>query len=135
MKKLIMAVLVALFNFAPLSVIASQWDCLDFVYVYVGMEDKGGFVEVYYVDSHGDSRMKTFERESGYVYVDTDYTVLLIARPYDGYYFLGWGDDDLQRTSIELYVCDDIFFVPRFHKIGDCCEDDDDYNRFIQSLD
>lgn len=132
MKKLSMALLIALFAFSSASGNASQLDCLDFVYIYVNMEDRGGFVEVYYVDDDGDSRMKTFRRESGYVFVDTDYSVILIARPYEDYYFLGWGYDDLRSHSVELYVCEDMFLVPRFQKIGDCC--DDDYNCFIQSL-
>ena len=133
MKKTLMAVLFALF--AGFSVAAYSYGdtCVDCAYIYIDMEDSGGFVEVYYVDCDGQSREERFKRESGYVFVDTDYAVLLIARPYSDYYFLGWGDDDLRRHSINLSVCEDIFLVPRFHRIHGCC-DDDDYCCFIKSL-
>lgn len=135
MKKIMLALSFALLIFLTPSAISAQSNCLDFVYLYIDMEDRGGFVEVYYVDSDGKSRSKTFKRESGYVFIDTDYAVLLIARPYEDYYFLGWGDDDLRRHSVEISVCEDMFLVPRFQRIRGYYDDDDDYySCFIQSL-
>lgn len=136
MKKIILALSFALLIFSTPSVISAQSNnCLDFVYLYIDMEDRGGFVEVYYVDSDGESRTKTFKRETGYVFVDTDYAVLLIARPYEDYYFLGWGDDDLRRRSVEIYLCGDLFLVPRFQEIDDHHHYyDDEDTCFIQSL-
>ena len=135
MKKKTLALLFALLFFFP--VLADPFDNerFDCAYLYIDMENTGGFVEIYYVDCDGRSREKILKRESGYAFVDTDYTVLLIAMPYDDYYFLGWGDEGLLERSIEIYLCRDLFLFPRFQEIGDCCEDEDDYNCFIQSLD
>lgn len=137
MEKTILALLFTLLSFSPSFADPLGHECYDCAYLYIDAESRGGYVEVYYVDCDGKSREETFERESGYVFIDTDYTALLIARPYDDYYFLGWGDDDLQDRSVEIYLCEDLFLVPRFQEIDDHHHHhDDDYDEtcFIQTL-
>ena len=134
MKKTILALLFALLSLSPVLADPFDYECFDCAYLYIDTRDRGGYVEVYYVDCEGKTQEEVFKRESGYVFVDTDYTVLLIARPYDDYYFLGWGDDDLRGHSIELYLCEDLYLTPRFQDIYDHHHDDDDDSCFIQSL-
>jgi hypothetical protein len=134
MKKTILVSLFALLFFSPVLADPVDSECFDCAYLYIDMRDRGGYIEVYYVNCDGKSREATFERESGYVFVDTDYSVLLIARPYDDYHFLGWGDDDYRSRSIEIYLCEDLFLVPRFRDIYDHRHNDDDYSCFIQNL-
>lgn len=131
-KQIILVLLFTLVSFSNALADPPGYGCLDCAYLYIDMEDYGGYVDIYYVDCDGKSREKTFERETGYVLADTDYSVLLRARPYDDYFFLGWGDDELQGSFIEVYLCDDLFLVPRFQEIDDD-DDDDDYSCFIRS--
>ena len=134
MKKTILASLFALLFFSSALADPLDYKCFDCAYLYIDMGDRGGYVEVYYVDCDGESQEETFKRETGYVFVDTDYTVFLIARPYDDYYFLGWGDDDLRGHSIEIYLCEDLYLTPRFQEIDDHHHRHDDDTCFIQSL-
>jgi len=133
MKKTILTLLFALLFFSPASADPPDYECFDCAYLYIDMEGSGGYVDVYYMDCDGESREETFNHETGYVFVDTDYSVLLRARPYDDYYFLGWGDDDLQASSVEIYLCEDLFLVPRFEEIDDHYHHYDD-TCFIRSL-
>ena len=133
MQKTLIALFFAVLTCFSVSAPSHGDECYDCAYIYIDMEDYGGFVEVYYVDCDGRTREKRFKRESGHVLVDTDYAVLLIADPYNDYYFLGWGDDDLRRHSINISVCEDIFLVPRFQRIHGCC-DDDEYSCFMDCL-
>ena len=110
---------------------------MDFAYLYIDMEDRGGYVEVYYVDCDGNSREEIFRYDSGFVCVDTDYNVLLIARPFDDYYFVGWGDDDIWGYEVEMYLCEDLYLAPRFQEYPDYHYHHyhDDYDScFIQNL-
>ena len=136
MKNIMLALLFVLLSFSPSSADTSGNECEDFVYLYIDMEDNGGYVEVYYVDCEGESQKEVFKHESGVVCVDTDYEVLLTAIPSDDYEFIGWGDDDIWGYEVEVYLCEDLYLAPRFQEYPDYHHhhDDDDDSCFIKSL-
>ena len=112
-------------------------ECSDFADLYIDMEDSGGYVEVYYVDCEGESQKEIFKHESGVVCVDTDYEILLEAKPSDGYEFIGWGDEDVWGDEVEMLLCEDLHLAPRFQEYPDHHhhdDDDDDYSCFIKCL-
>lgn len=138
MKKIMLALLFVFFSFSPSSAANPGDECADFVNLHIDMEDKGGYVQVYYVDCEGKSQKDTFKRESGAVCVDTDYEILLVAKPYDDYEFVGWGDDDVWGYEVEMYLCEDLYLAPRFQEYPDYHYHyhhyDDDDSCFVKSL-
>lgn len=125
--------------------VSSSWatdrdHCKDFIQIHIDMEDDGGYVEIYYVDCDGKSRQDVFRHESGVVCADTRYEISLSAIEYDGYDFIGWGNDDINGTYVEMPLCEDLYLAPRFqdyddhHDHDDHDDHDEDESCFIQNL-
>jgi len=72
MKKIMLALFFTLVSFSQVWADPPGYECFDCAYLYIDTEDRGGYVDVYYVDCDGKSREETFERETGYVFMDTD---------------------------------------------------------------
>ena len=135
MKNIILALFFVLLPFSSSSADNLGDECNDFAYLYIDMDDSGGYVEVYFVDCEGESQKDVFKHEVGVVCVDTDYEVLLVTKPSDGYDFIGWGDEDIWGDEVELYLCEDLYLAPRFQEYPDHHHhDDDDDSCFVKSL-
>ena len=126
--------LILIFPFSSYSYYHDE-DCKESVFIMINSEDKGGIIEVFYIDCTGKNQYRKLYKQSITICASSRYEVQLVVTPNEKYEFVGWGNPDIWWSGdMWLWPCQDLVLIPRFRKDPYYYDYDDDSGCFIQTL-